>query len=150
MEETLEQKKRRLFGKQYISDYIEIIKKITIYKKNDEVKILSIVDTDAVINKASLLEATSHITIAFNNKEELIRIITEKCTDTENLYLYTNLSQDCGLVFLNSIQDFNFNFNFEDEPVGLIILIGIKSNYKIVLDFYEEDYEKIIEIEHYG
>ena len=67
MEESLEQKKRRLFGKQYLSEYQEVINKIT---KND-FKILSIVETDKLIEKVSKLKLRFSKKILFNDKEEL-------------------------------------------------------------------------------
>lgn len=149
MEESIEQKKRRLFGKQYLAEYLAIIKKITKYKNEDHIKIISIPKTDIVINKNILLEKDVVFRIPFNNKEELKHIVVEKCKKNEPVYLYTDLSKDCGLVILNSIDEFNFEFNFDDEPNGLIILIGIESNYKILLDFYEEDDIKYIEIASY-
>jgi hypothetical protein len=149
MEETLEQKKRRLFGKQYLAEYLTIIKRITLYKQKSDIKLMSISETDIVINNNLSLEKANAFRIPFDNKTELRRMIMERCAKNEPIYLYTDLSKDCGLVFLNSIDEFNFEFNFEDEPVGLIILIGLKSNYKILLDFYEENGEKYIEIEYY-
>ena len=149
MQETLEQKKRRLFGKQYLAEYLTIIKKITRYKSNDSIRLLTIVDSDNIISKGASLEKKFAIRIPFNN-DELKRILIEKCIVEGSTYLYTDLSKDCGLVFLDSISDFNFDFNYEDEPVGLIILIGSKNNYKILLDFYEEDGLKFIEIEYYN
>lgn len=149
MEESVEQKKRRIFGKQYLTEYLVIIKKITKYKSEDDIKIISIPKTDIVINKNILLEKDAVFRIPFNNKAELKHIVEEKCKKNEPVYLYTDLSKDCGLVFLNSIDEFNFEFNFDDEPNGLIILIGIESNYKILLDFYEEDDIKYIEIASY-
>ena len=149
MEESIEQKKRRLFGKQYLVEYLAIIKKITKYKNEDDIKIISIPKTDIVINKNVLLEKNAVFRIPFNNKTELKHIVVGICKKNEPVYLYTDLSKDCGLVFLNSIDEFNFEFNFDDEPNGLIIFIGFESNYEILLDFYEEDGVEYIEIESY-
>ena len=38
MEESIEQKKRCLFGKQYLVEYLAIIQKITKYKNEDDIK----------------------------------------------------------------------------------------------------------------
>ena len=149
MEESIEQKKRRLFGKQYLVEYLAIIKKITKYKNEDDIKIISIPKTDIVINKNVLLEKNAVFRIPFNNKTELKHIVVGICKKNEPVYLYTDLSKDCGLVFLNSIDEFNFEFNFDDEPNGLIIFIGFENNYKILLDFYEDDDVEYIDIESY-
>ncbi|TJZ49884.1 hypothetical protein FAZ15_21915 [Sphingobacterium olei] len=149
MEETSEQKRRRLYGKQYLAKYLAIIKKITTYRNQEDIRLLTIVDTDIILRQTESLEKGYISKIPFNNKEELKTIIRRKCTDETPIYLYTDLSKDCGIVFLNSINEFNLEFNFEDEPTGLIILIGLKSEYKILLDFYEEDEERFMEIEYY-
>lgn len=79
MEESIEQKKRRLFGKQYLVEYLAIIKKITKYKNEDDIKIISIPKTDIVINKNVLLEKNAVFRIPFNNKTELKHIVVGIC-----------------------------------------------------------------------
>lgn len=145
MEESLEQKKRRLFGKEYLAVYEEIIKKIT----NNYFEILSIVDTDKLIEKESKLKLIFSKKILFNDKEELKRIILNNFSANDNVYIFTSLSRDCGAVLINSINSFNFNFNFIDDHSGIISLIRSDVKNKILLDFYEEDGLEYIEIESY-
>lgn len=145
MEESLEQKKRRLFGKEYLAVYEEIIKKIT----NNYFEILSIVETDKLIEKESKLKLIFSKKILFNDKEELKRIILNNFSANDNVYIFTSLSRDCGAVLINSINSFNFNFNFIDDHSGIISLIRSDVKNKILLDFYEEDGLEYIEIESY-
>lgn len=145
MEESLEQKKRRLFGKQYLSEYQEVINKIT---KND-FKILSIVETDKLIEKESKLKLRFSKKILFNDKEELKSIIFNNFNTNDSVYIFTSLSRDCGAVLIDSIIYFNFNFNFMDDHSGIISLISSDVKNKILLDFYEEDGLQYLEIESY-
>nr|DAW61605.1 MAG TPA: hypothetical protein [Caudoviricetes sp.] len=145
MEESLEQKKRRLFGKQYLSEYQEVINKIT---KND-FKILSIVETDKLIEKVSKLKLRFSKKILFNDKEELKSIIFNNFNTNDSVYIFTSLSRDCGAVLIDSIIYFNFNFNFMDDHSGIISLISSDVKNKILLDFYEEDGLQYLEIESY-
>ena len=145
MEESLEQKKRRLFGKQYLSEYQEVINKIT---KND-FKILSIVETDKLIEKESKLKLRFSKKILFNDKEELKSIIFNNFNTNDSVYIFTSLSRDCGAVLIDSIIYFNFNFNFMDDHSGIITLISSDVKNKILLDFYEEDGLQYLEIESY-
>ena len=145
MEESLEQKKRRLFGKQYLSEYQEVINKIT---KND-FKILSIVETDKLIEKESKLKLRFSKKILFNDKEELKSIIFNNFNTNDSVYIFTSLSRDCGVVLIDSIIYFNFNFNFMDDHSGIISLISSDVKNKILLDFYEEDGLQYLEIESY-
>ena len=145
MEESLEQKKRRLFGKQYLSEYQEVINKIT---KND-FKILSIVETDKLIEKVSKLKLRFSKKILFNDKEELKSIIFNNFNTNDSVYIFTSLSRDCGAVLIDSIIYFNFNFNFMDDHSGIISLISSDVKNKILLDFYEEDGLQYLEIEYY-
>ena len=145
MKESLEQKKRCLFGKQYLSEYQEVINKIT---KND-FKILSIVETDKLIEKESKLKLRFSKKILFNDKEELKSIIFNNFNTNDSVYIFTSLSRDCGAVLIDSIIYFNFNFNFMDDHSGIISLISSDVKNKILLDFYEEDGLQYLEIESY-
>lgn len=145
--ETFEQKKRRLFGKQFLINYYDILLKITKYKNENNIKLLSIVETDNIISKIVNLERKRTEKIIFNNKFKLKNIIMEFFKDKSIIYLCTDISLDCGILVLNSINDFNFDFRFEDEPTGVITLINSNSNLKILLDFYEENHNQFIEIE---
>ena len=145
MKESLEQKKRCLFGKQYLSEYQEVINKIT---KNN-FKILSIVETDKLIEKESKLKLRFSKKILFNDKEELKSIIFNNFNTNDSVYIFTSLSRDCGAVLIDSIIYFNFNFNFMDDHSGIISLISSDVKNKILLDFYEEDGLQYLEIESY-
>lgn len=148
MYETIEQKKRRLFGKQYLSDYLSVIEKITHCKK-ENIRLLPIVETDKIIEKESSLKLVYSTKMMFDDKTELKRIIAEKIESEDGFYLFTSLSRDCGVVVIDSLEDFNFDFNFMDDHSGIVSLVSSNLKEKILLDFYEEEGEKFIEVEYY-
>ena len=126
-------------------DNQEVINKIT---KNN-FKILSIVETDKLIEKESKLKLRFSKKILFNDKEELKSIIFNNFNTNDSVYIFTSLSRDCGAVLIDSIIYFNFNFNFMDDHSGIISLISSDVKNKILLDFYEEDGLQYLEIESY-
>lgn len=146
--ETLEQKKRRLYGKSNLNEYLkelEAITKINVSQKD----LLSIVETDKVIFDRD--DKSYKAKILFNDKERLLIFIGDlfKLKDGK-AFLSTAHSKDCGLLEMNSLKDFNVNFNLNDEHSGLITIVLKDLSNKLLLDFYEENEEQYLEIEVYG
>lgn len=148
MEESLEQKKRRLFGTQYLNEYKKVIKKLTKSNIQDN-KILSILETDKINENGLKLKIKFSKKVLFKDKEELKNIAFEIFKTDENVYLFTSLSMDCGVIMIKSITSFNFDFDFMDDSSGIISLIDLNVKNKILLDFYEEDKLQYLEIELY-
>ncbi|MHC5310906.1 hypothetical protein ACYSNM_12750 [Myroides sp. LJL116] len=148
MVENLEQKKRRLYGRKYFNEYMDVIKRITLLNEN-EVRVLSIVETDDIIEKERELQLKSSIKVFFKDKDVLRKFTLDKFRTEDCIYLFTNFSQDCGALAMDSINSFNFQFDFNDDPSGIIKLINSSLEDKILLDFYEEQGLKYIEVEYY-
>lgn len=146
--ETLEQKKRRLYGKQVLNNYLKELNalvNIDISKKD----LLSIVESDKVIytNNSKFYKAK----ILFNDKEKLLLFIGDLLKlKIGKVLLSTTHSKDCGLLQINSLKDFNVNFEFSNEHSGLITIVLKDLSNKLILDFYEENQELYLEIESYG
>jgi hypothetical protein len=145
--ETYEQKKRRLFGKQYLPQYLEEFNKI-LKIHVDATNLLSIVETDEIRQHILAKELKYKTKILFNEKEELKEIIFNSSERTnDKYYIFTSYSNDCGTLKINLLQDFNFDFSFKDEHVGLITFIREDLLEKIILDFYEENKIECLDIE---
>jgi len=145
--ESLEQKKRRLFGKQFLQKYMNIIQRLT--KTEDEIKPLSIVTTDYIIERQSLLKKKNEKRFEFNDKKEFKKYVINNFNYKGVVYLMTSLSKDCGGIELTSINEFNFEFNYNDEPDGIVSIISSDFKEKILLDFYSIKDKTYIEIEYY-
>lgn len=146
--ETLEQKKRRLYGKSYLKEYLkelEAITNIDVSKKN----LLSIVESDKITFQTDGKPYKAKV--LFNDKERLLIFIGDLLELKDGkAFLSTAYSKDCGLLQLNSLKDFNVNFKFNDEHSGLITIVLKDLSNKLLLDFYEENQEQYLEIEVYG
>ena len=147
--ETLEQKKRRLYGRQYMDKYLAILNKLEIGKESKP-EILSIVETDEIINRSRSLKLTFSGKISFSNKAELKNIVFDKAKNGDKeYYLFTSLSKECGVSKIRSLDNFNFDFEFNDDPSGIISLVDSSIEEKVLLDFYEDNEDKYIDIEYY-
>lgn len=150
--ETLEQKKRRLFGKKHLPRYLRELNKL-LRKGVKAQDLLSIVDTDSFMNSVSYFKDKKPYNkeiIKFSDKSRLKEIFSKEIIDWDVPYMiYLSDSLDCGLLEIPSLYYFNFDFSFYDEHAGIITFTRIDGEQKIVLDYYEEDDEKFIEIETY-
>lgn len=147
--ETLEQKKRRLFGRFLLPDYLKELNNLVKYKIT-ALDLLSIEESDKILEASKKLEKRFFHKCTFGDKKELHSIISNIGTKDKNpYYLYTEYSNDCGMAKINTINDFNVNFSFYDEHSGLIILINENTTNKILLDFYKEEEDIFTEIEVY-
>ena len=145
--ETLNQKKRRLYGKQYLNIYISEINNLVDYSVTKS-NLISIEITDTLLIKDEDLSIKKRID--FNEKSEFLNVIISKISNDENVFLLTSYYKDCGAVLINSIKSLNTNFNFNDEQSGLIEIIDKQLKNKIILDFYEENGKTQLEIEILG
>lgn len=146
--ESNEQKKRRLYGKQYLEVYLKELNALTNINVMESM-LLQITESDAI--KAIKNSSSYRERIKFNEKEKL-RLFFAQLVELKNgrCYLKTKYSQDCGALKLNKLQDFNVNFNFNDEHAGLISIILEDLSNELILDYYEENDEYYLDIEVFG
>ncbi len=146
--ETDEQKRRRLFGKQHLSEYIRELNALTKIEVTPNM-LISIEESDKVVNFNR--NYSNKGIIDFINKQKLSLLINELIEYKDiPCYLFTAYSNDCGLLKLESIKDFNENFNFQDEHSGFIKIILEDLSNEMILDFYQENNKHLLEIEIYG
>jgi hypothetical protein len=147
--ETLEQKKRRLFGKKYLISYLQELNKIIVNKVSQS-DLLSIEETDEILKYKFSSNSTTSFKILFNNKEDFKKIINKYIEiDNNKYYVFTSYWFDCGALKINILSDFNFDFYFDDEHSGIISFIREDIMQKIILDYYEEGDCKFLDIEIY-
>lgn len=146
--ETIEQKKRRLAGKLlYLDAYINTLNRIT-FKKVDPSILLSVVESDRLLEPIGSREfiIDYETTLDFCDKKYVWETI-RKVFGSSSLYIYLEHVRECGLFPLESIDMFNIDFDFEDDPGGLIVLMSKNCLQEVVLDFYEEEDVRKIDIE---
>lgn len=145
--ETYEQKKRRLYGKQLLTsclnEFNKIIK-VNIYATS----LLSIVETDLIRNQIPTMKIKYKYEILFSEKDKLKEIIFNNVENyNSSYYVFASYTENCGLLVINSLQDFNLDFSFKDVASGIITLVRCDLLEEIVFDFYEEDGMEYLEIE---
>nr|WP_315218686.1 hypothetical protein [uncultured Flavobacterium sp.] len=146
--ESIEQKKRRLYGKRYLEEYLKELNALTNIKVFES-NLMSIVESDLLgtVIKSKVYKTT----IKFNDKEKLLLLVGEMIkTKNKSCYLYTTYSEDCGVLKLKSLNEFNINFNFDDEHGGLIKIVLEDLSNELILDFYNQENDIYLDIEVFG
>lgn len=150
--ETLEQKKRRLFGRKYLPEYLKELSKL-LEREVKSTELLSIIETDKFLDSISYFkeqEPNYKEIIKFSNKKSLMEILYNTISDWDIPYImYLSHSLDCGLMKIPSLSCFKLNFSFNDEHAGIIIFTRIDGKDRIILDYHEENSEQLLEIEIY-
>lgn len=147
--DTAEQKRRRIIGKQKISNYlIELnnILKINVSTNN----LLSLEETDFVLLNLYKLEFFFKKTILLEHKTEFENVVVNNISQSEyGYFVFISDVLQCGTIRISSIDHFNFNFGYDDLGSGIISIVREDLSEKIILDFYEENGTKYIDIELY-
>lgn len=148
MIETYEQKKRRIMGKQFLIRYTNSLNEILINKISSGT-LLSIVETDCFYSRIDC-EKKPRIkkTILFSARKDVMKILKAHSIDFNDTYvLWIKDSDYCGAFKLESLNYFNFEFPYDVSRNGIIVLTQIDYKYKILLDFYEENNVKYLDVE---
>ncbi len=146
--ESLEQKKRRLYGKKVLPVYLRELNHL-VNTEVTEKDLLSIVDTDHIVYKGN--DDCTTFLFSFYDKNKLRTIFENLCAlEEKQCFLRTIYSVDCGVLALNNILEFNIDFEFQDEHSGLITILSGDLKNKLILDFYEKNDHNILEIECLG
>ena len=79
-----------------------------------------------------------------NKLKEIVHSIEQ---DESIPYLiWLDQSTSCGLYMIPNLSAFNWDFKFDDDPNGIISLMRRDGKKEIVLDFYEEDNQNLLDI----
>ena len=147
MEETYLQKKRRIMGRQFKSEYFGMLKKMTGSSFNEN-NIVSIVDSDIILDQYKDLLLIDKEVFETNNRFEIVTFLEKYLYQIYSpIFVWILRSHDCGLYKLYKITDINWYNIGPVDSNGIISILG--DNYKILLDFYDEDGRNLIEIDIY-
>lgn len=150
--ETYEQKKRRLSGKvNFLPKYLQTLNQLLKIEVTADM-LLSIVETDTFFKQINFDNNTLFYkrTIPFNDKKKLKTIICSQLLDMNAPYMVELSNVElCGLLPIPNLYIFNWNFKYDDEDKGLIIFIRQDKKEELVLDFYEENFQYLLDIEIY-
>ncbi len=91
------------------------------------------------------------IGLPFNDKT-ILKCVVDLIAkaDLKSVYVSSGYSEYCGLILISSINSLNTGFEFTAEHTGLIVLYSFDLQNKLILDFYREQGNELIDIEVYG
>ena len=151
MEETFDQKRRRLFGHLEMDAYLEVLRQI-ILLPIEQNNIISIPTSDYILTQKRIFISDFpyfRMTIRFDDREEqLLKIIDKFFTPDDAFYLWTKYTDRCGLYRLSSLSFLNLSFPW--DGIDLISLISTSFENEFVLDWYEEYKEHYLDISIYS
>ncbi len=147
----------KLSYKKHINAYLDELE-IFCGKRPQEYELISLNETESIRAKsASIIDKGSrkfHINFDEKGSVQFEKFITDLHEgNSSQIYVWTPLSDSCGLFKVSSILDFNFDFPFDVHDDGLIALFTDDFEDEIILDFsydQEESSKKILEIELHG
>uniref|UniRef100_UPI000B0EE6E3 hypothetical protein n=2 Tax=Leptospira santarosai TaxID=28183 RepID=UPI000B0EE6E3 len=145
-EENLKKFRYKLSMSKYIAEISQLYLKPFSKSNLIELEIMEAIRQN-VISKS---ERKKIFTIPFEEKstEKFKHFVNNLYSKNQNpIYIWTELSNDCGIYEIDSILDFNFNFSFEVNSMGLIHLVSKNLKDQIVLDFSEDNNERLLEVE---
>lgn len=143
---------RKQQGKQLNAEFQAEIKQLITPACYDTTTGMSLEETDTVTASAgTIVTSGKKWTLQFADKSNLIRILNKiGGVYPEPIYLLTTYSKLCGAVIVRNIHCFNSHFEFKAEHAGIIMLISKNCLNKLILDFYRENGEELLDIEVYG
>lgn len=148
-----EQKREFLFRKQNgrtnLPKYIEELNNLLDTAKGNY-QLLNLKNTDKVLQRAyQINNPKKTFQLKFYEKDKFLQECFTKCSKKppDKAYFYIDFSKDCGITFIDSLLMIKTDFSFSSEHAGIIVIISEDLNNKIVLDYYEENEDSIIEIE---
>lgn len=147
--ETPDQKRRRIYGRQYLSEYLNIFEKILNIKITEK-DLLSLEDVDKIISGGRAKLYFEKI-IPFNDKRYFHKLVTDHILGfNEPAFTFIEHSLECGAAKIQGLHEFNFNFKFDDEPAGLISIMIERTSEELLLDFYEENSIRLMKVSIYN
>lgn len=134
-------------GRKYKNVYLRELEHLIIPNYNED-RILSLEKTLGLSKVKGNVQKHS---LSFDNKRAL-KIIIEKLISIKDgeVFLISQYSLLCGAYALKSLREFNSDFEFKAEHQGLIQLRLADISNELLLDFYEENGERLLVVEIIG
>ncbi len=150
MKESIEQRRRFYVGKYYYREtYLKDLSRLLL-RDVTETELLSIGETDAFLERFSKENLETHLkfTMGFDDKEQLRALLLQHITKwTVPYMMYLSNVENCGLIEIPTLYDFNWDFKYSDETHGSVYFKRKDYKEKILLDYYEEYNEYYLDLE---
>ena len=152
-EATSDIKRRKIKGKGFLNEYLKELNRLVITTPIHAGNLLSLEETEMIKEKASGVRALESYkkTIPFEDKEKLRKYLNDLQSIRDNeFYLFTEYSNYCGAASVPGLNYFNWQFEFTAEHAGIISILLKDLSNELILDFYESNNMKLLEIEAFG
>lgn len=140
-------------GKGLINTYLKELNLLSI-RKIEVNDLITLEETKMIIHKRQEIGKSipsEKLVLKFEDKDRLLSYLSKMAELKKGkIYLFIEYTKNCGALLLNSLKDFNYNFSFSDEHSGIISFLSEDLKDKLVLDFYEDTGQHILEIETQG
>nr|WP_235594848.1 hypothetical protein [Leptospira interrogans] len=143
-EENLKKFRYKLSMPKYIAEISQLTN-----NPFDETNLLTLNQTESIRRSPSKIKVMRKFEIPFEekNSERFSRFLNNLYSKNQlPIYIWTSLSNDCGVYRIPSILDFNYHFVFEVNG-GFILLLSENLDDELIFDFTEDNNERLLEIE---
>nr|WP_236714092.1 hypothetical protein [Leptospira interrogans] len=143
-EENLKKFRYKLSMPKYIAEISQLTN-----NPFDETNLLTLNQTESIRRSPSKIKVMKKFEIPFEekNSERFSRFLNILYSKNQlPIYIWTSLSNDCGVYRIPSILDFNSHFTFEVNG-GFILLLSENLDDELIFDFTEDNNERLLEVE---
>ncbi|MFA4796618.1 hypothetical protein Q2296_19040 [Leptospira kirschneri] len=144
-EENLKKFRYKLSMPKYIAEISQLTN-----NPFDKTNLLTLNQTESIRRSPSKIKVMRKFEIPFEekNSERFSKFLNNLYSKNQlSIYIWTELSNDCGVYRIPSILDFNYHFVFEVNTDGLIQLLSENLDDELIFDFTEDNNERLLEIE---
>lgn len=136
--------KLKNLGKKYLKVYLKELNALV----NINVLQENLIPLEKSPKAENISENKKKVRWKFDEKAKLEGLVNKlvKLRD-DDLLLITEYSKFCGALKLSSLKSFNIQFDFNAEHAGIIVLRLCDNSNKLLLDYYQDEGENILEIE---
>jgi hypothetical protein len=141
----------RLAYKRELPRHLTVLGKLLNRQVNAQ-NLLSLDETDAIRerSKSVVRRPSSRFTIRFSDKtgprfQALIRTLQDR--NPSPVLVWTLSADVCGFPRPVQLSEIDFGFEFDLEPNGVLVFITEDLCDKLLLDYFEEDGERLLEVE---
>lgn len=129
---------RKAQGKIVMESYLNKITEIT-GQARDELTLLSLEETDLIINKLKAINPMDKIEVIVKNMPELCDFMTSKTHDSDFYLLIDEDWKNCGVCFIKSGVIFNGKYDFDKMVSDEIRVISSDFSFQIQSDYESGD-----------
>jgi hypothetical protein len=146
-----DERKKKIGYKINLKSHLQELNCFTV-RTMSESDLVPLDQTKEILDRSKQLREAvpNKFTIPFEEKKSFrfknyIKLLQD--ANSSGVYVWINRTNDCGSSIIKSLFDLKWNFDFECSRHGMLILVTTDLQDRILFDFYEEDDERLLDIE---